>query len=799
MRPFRLILFFMAVISVFYSCRNHTLSDYPDEPGIFGLATTIKLSADTTYVVYTDFFPADPEVDSASINGEKVIVRKQVKTLVIPPRPENWPQISVLKIWTEGYVYSIPAKKSSRISYTFTFDPKGKAFQTAGLKANWNGWDAGKNPLTLEEGSWKTTLRLDPGDYQYLLVLDGKQTLDPYNPDSADNNNGGFNSVLKIRKPGEKPPSLVPVSAGNYSVYVKTDASFDKVIVLWQNYELGEQFYSVKENALKVSVPINAKHTDRTFLRIWVLNNEQASNELLIPLEKGKVVISTSQLTRTDWEGAIIYSLMVDRFFNGNKDNDKKVNSPEVDPRVDYFGGDIEGVQAKLNDGYFDTIGVNTLWLTPIYQNPEVPYGYYEVAKTKFSGYHGYWPITSTTIDHRFGNEESYSILISNLHASNMNILFDMVANHVHEEHHIIKTHPDWATPLKLPDGRLNVQLWDEQRLTTWFDVFMPSLDLESPAPAEFQSDSAMFWVEEYGIDGFRHDATKHIPESYWRLQTMKLKNRIMIPDNKRMYQVGETFGSRELIGSYVNSGQMDGQFDFDVYFDARGVFIQEEQSFEKLNTSILSSIEAYGDHHLMGNITGNHDLARFISLAGRSLSFSEDPKLAAWTKKIEVGDPVGYNRLQMMNALIMTIPGIPVIYYGDEIGLPGAGDPDNRRLMKFDSLSPDELKTRQIVSKLSRLRMENLALIYGTFEPLKVDKVTYVFLRRYLGYTAVVVFNKSRVKQKITFSLPAEGIKDKPVFHFQTGTVTTDGSVEITLGPASFAVLESMPFKAGR
>lgn len=791
MRIFRILFVFSIAAFLFQGCSNLTIKDYPDQPEIFGLASLIKLSPDTTLVLLTDFFPASPKADSAFLNAEPVAYNEKFKSLVIPPRPDQWPQISVLTVWVNGFNYAIPVKKSSKQNVEFSFDPKGKNYKSIGLRGNMNSWDATRNQLTLENGLWKTKFRLDPGDYQYLLVIDGKQTTDPNNPDTADNNSGGFNSILKIRTLGDEPPQIIPAKARKFKVEIKTTKPVDDYIIFWQNCRLDDHFYTYRDSVLTVSVPVNAKHLDRTFLRIWALQQNLASNELLIPLSHGQIVKSTSELYRTDWESAIVYSLMVDRFYNGNPENDKKLNLPEVNPAVDYFGGDIQGVLEKVDDGYFDTIGVNTLWLTPIYQNPEGPYGYYDVVKTKFSGYHGYWPITSTSVDHRFGDKDVYADLINSMHGSNMNILFDMVANHVHEEHHIIREHPDWATPLKLPDGRLNVQLWDEQRLTTWFDTFMPSLDLESEAPAEFQSDSAMFWVREFGIDGFRHDATKHIPESYWRLQTQKLKNQFMIPENKRMYQIGETFGSRELIGSYVNSGQMDGQFDFDVYFDARSVLIQEGQSFEKLNTSILSSLEAYGDHHLMGNITGNHDLARFISLAGGDLSFEEDPKLAAWTRKVEVGDPVGYKRLQLMNALIMTIPGVPVIYYGDEIGLPGAGDPDNRRMMKFGNLNSNELQTRQVVSHLTKIRKEHLALIYGTFEPLLVEKDVFVFMRRYFDDVVIVVFNKSAQQQKVELPLPS-GIKMKKMRNLLSPETEMEGDlIKIDLVPHSFGIIE--------
>ena len=187
-------------------------------------------------------------------------------------------------------------------------------------------------------------------------------------------------------------------------------------------------------------------------------------------------------------------------------------------------------------------------------------------------GYHGYWPISSSRVDRRFGDEALLKRLIDTAHAHGINVLLDYVANHVHQEHPLLVQHPDWITTLDLPDGRKNIRIWDEHRLTTWFDTFMPSLDLERPEVYQTMSDSALFWLEKFPLDGFRHDATKHIPEVFWRTLTRKIKERIVGPQGRSIYQIGETFGSRQLIGSYVGSGMIDAQFDFNFYFDARFV-----------------------------------------------------------------------------------------------------------------------------------------------------------------------------------------------------------------------------------
>ena len=113
--------------------------------------------------------------------------------------------------------------------------------------------------------------------------------------------------------------------------------------------------------------------------------------------------------------------------------------------------------------------------------------------------------------------------LIDKLHSKKMNILLDHVSNHVHKDHPVIKAHPEWATILNLPDGRLNLQLYDEYRLTTWFDTFLPTLDFSNPEAIDIMTDSALYWIENYGIDGFRHDATKHIQLDFWRSLSNKI------------------------------------------------------------------------------------------------------------------------------------------------------------------------------------------------------------------------------------------------------------------------------------
>jgi glycosidase len=134
---------------------------------------------------------------------------------------------------------------------------------------------------------------------------------------------------------------------------------------------------------------------------------------------------------------------------------------------------------------------------------------------TKFSAYHGYWPISFTQIDDHFGTPQEFDELVEMLHKTNKNILLDFVAHHVHEKAPFYLQHKENVTPLYLPDGSLNTERWDDHRLTTWFDVFLPTIDNSNPEVANIISDSAVWWLKTYNIDGFRHDAAKHVPLSF--------------------------------------------------------------------------------------------------------------------------------------------------------------------------------------------------------------------------------------------------------------------------------------------
>ncbi len=759
------------VVSIFTACHK-TYIEYPEKSQIIGLASPICLESGITEILLSDYFIDPSLVDSVSgLDSMKV----ENNVLIIPVDNNELNKIQALKFWIGGSAYSILAFEPRRINTEFIFDPHGKMYKKVQLSANFNNWNPSNTNLTLEEDKWKIILNLLPGTYQYKIVADDKQMIDPDNPDSVDNNIGGFNSLMTVidGDPQRLPQLLTSRHIAKY-IFVETKNEPIEVFALWQNYSVPIKILA--DGKVRVNIPEGAKKMKRSFIRVWSYNDDGPSNDILIPLEYGNVIENVDLLARDDWQSVIMYFIMVDRFNNGNKENDLAVDDPEIHFRANYQGGDIAGITEKLESGYFEELGFNTIWISPITQNPWEGYIEYPAPHNKYSGYHGYWPITFTTVDKRFGTSEDLQQLVDKLHQKDMNLLLDFVCNHVHEKNPIIQNNPDWATEVDLPDGTKNIRIWDEQRLTTWFDTFLPSLDLENPEVAALLVDSAMFWINEYGIDGFRHDATKHIPESFWRLLTMKVNQDVVIPEDRPVFQIGETFGSRELIGSYVASGKLNAQFDFNLYFDARDVFSNDQTSFRRLNNSILETFDYYGCHHMMGNITGNHDLARFISYASDALAFGEDDKAAGWSREIKVENKIGYKKLSMLTAFIMTIPGVPVVYYGDDIGMPGAGDPDNRRMMRFDKLTDYELEVKENLKKLAHLRNKNMALLYGDFETIHVDDNVYIYTRKYFDEYVVIAFNKSDQNKAVDFELP-EYLQSDNIKNNFSGSFVQDGN----------------------
>ncbi|GGH70177.1 alpha-amylase family glycosyl hydrolase [Phaeocystidibacter marisrubri] len=761
--------------------QNEPSVSYPENPVITKLATAIQLGNDGAEINEFDYLgkPADsvkyPE-------GVRVSLPDTLGFSYVEPE-KNLPMESVITLYSGGFGYDIIMHRSRRMEVEISV-PADMFDSAPTLFGTFNAWNRTADTMVLKGDSWTAVLELEPGIHEYKLFHNETEYENP-TADRVSNGMGGFNSIIEVKPKGEMPVELQ--TAGDLEegvINLENNLGPDqKLIVLWENYRLPEESISYEEEKIAVNIPVAAKTAGRSTLRFFSANEAGWTRELRVPLLDGKPIMDAAKLDRGDWNSARMYFMMVDRFANGDSTNDDPINSREVLPQADFRGGDIAGILQKLREGYFDQLGVNTIWLSPITRGPRDAWGLWNKGgvTTKFSAYHGYWPTSNTLIDSHFGNPELVHQLLDEAHAKGYNVVLDYVANHIHQNHPLYEQHPDWATSLYLPDGSLNTERWDDHRLTTWFDNHLPTLDLRKWEVVDPMTDSAITWVTDYDFDGFRHDATKHIDLLFWRTLTKKVKHRVTDVTGKEIYQIGETYGSPELIASYLSTGMLDAQFDFNAYDAIVGVLTDSAIPIERIVDVMNNSWNYYGQHNTMGYISGNQDRSRFISIASGDVSLSEDQKLAGYTRHIGKPSKEGYEKLALLQVFNHSIPGIPVIYYGDEYGSPGANDPDNRRLMKFDDLDADEVRLREWVSELERLRSSEMALVYGTAEIEAMDDRVIHITRRYLNTQIDIYINRSKEPIDLP-SIPSNAI-----------TLFGSRSIDGQLGGTSALILKTI------
>lgn len=487
------------------------------------------------------------------------------------------------------------------------------------------------------------------------------------------------------------------------------------------------------------------------------------------------------------WERGLLYYVFVDRFADG----DSSLNGSEGTNAwaTDYQGGDWRGVIERLD--YLEGLGVTALWLTAPQDNPAGAWGW--DCEANFSGYHGYWPSSPSAVEGHFGDEAVLRELIGAAHARGMRVIVDWVANHVHQDHPYYRDHPDWfADSPALCDDYNN---WNDIPETCWFDSFLPDIRYYDTGPLQQMVDDAITWAMDYDLDGYRVDAVKHMPHAlYYNLQSRvaeEIEHRSAGGDEE-FYTVGETFdGDRGLLASYIGEDQLDAQFDFPLYFTLRSTFITGGATLRDLEASFAESEGAYGGA-LMSTFLGNHDVERFVSVAaeGEQGVCNADGRLNDPAQPPAWDEP--YRRLRLAWTWLLTHPGLPLIYYGDELGMPGYQDPDNRQLMRFEGLSADEQATLEHVRALGRARLSYPALALGESTTWWEEDWVYARALSYEGQYALVIINLSWDDRSLSNGLSWAGLPEGSWTDILTGeSVSSSGdTLEVTVPAMSSVVL---------
>ncbi|MEK8022956.1 MAG: alpha-amylase family glycosyl hydrolase, partial [Candidatus Hydrogenedentota bacterium] len=686
-------------------------------------------------------------------------------------------------------VMTLAVGKRHRHKFSYTPETKLQKVVAAG---SFNGWSQDRTPLLDPDGdgTYEAFAMMDPGTHNYKFVVDGKWIADPSNPDKIDDGFQGFNSVIRVEgASGGNAPALYAAAMENWGWTIQCVPGADPVKEVAAIVEKEDGTSAVIEavaigngsgwKIMRAGIPDNA------WIRIVACDDKgRVSNT---------VRFRTSPPRAFDWNNAIVYYAFTDRFSNGNKENDMPVAHPDLMPQANWHGGDWRGIRDKIREGYFNDLGVNVLWLAPLNRNPSFAEREHDAPNRHYTGYHGYWPVSATEVEPHFGDAAELKALVADAHSRGIRVIADLVLNHVHESHPFVREHPEWIGSLTLPDGTMNLKMWDAHSYTTWFEPYLPDLNYDNEELVKTMFENAAWWAREYELDGFRLDAVKHIQPDIWRRFRVHLRNTIE-QERGPLYLVGETFRDRSGIMAFVGPNGLDGQFDFPLYDTLKSIFAQGNSGFAELEASLSASERTYGKESLMAPLVGNHDKSRFMAWADGDLPDPTQPdeEEAGWNNPPQVNDPANYSKLKMGLTFLLSIDGVPTVYYGDEFGMSGAGDPDNRRDMRFgDDLSLYEKSVKNYCAAMAKIRQEHPALRFGSRRPVLVEENRYAYIRAFFEDRVLVAFNRTAASTEFALDVAPE-FADGEYVNLVTGedVKVADGKAAFTLRARSAAVI---------
>ena len=462
--------------------------------------------------------------------------------------------------------------------------------------------------------------------------------------------------------------------------------------------------------------------------------------------EEQLAVFWTGAQSEFIWEDALIQMVMIDRFVNGNTSNDGLTSGSSFE--ADWQGGDLQGVTQMIESGYFENLGINAIWLSPLNTNPNGSFiamdGVHRV-----SGYHGYWPVEPRQVNPRFGGEEALDELVRVAHSRGMRVIADFTINHVHEDHIYFKEHPEWFN-----DGCLCGTSgcdWTERRLDCLFMSYMPDIDWSNEEARDQMVSDALWWIERFDLDGLRIDAVKHVDDEAITALSTAINERFEMTGND-VYLKGETamgWSGHSLednqeqyatINQYISEDGLDGQADFVLYHAVvDNVFSKQHMDYRHLDYWTNRSQDQYVQGAVMTPYIGSHDTPRIISRIE-----NDGTQWNQWSDQETPGVPPdwAYARLEQSLGWLLTTPGAPVIYMGDEFGMHGGADPDNRRMLNFN-LTSEQQDLHDFTALLGQFRLENEALRRGVYSTYYADANILAYEMTSEGQELLVVLNR--------------------------------------------------------
>lgn len=589
-------------------------------------------------------------------------------------------------------------------------------------------WDGFRRPGASPEavsGGWRAArFELPKGEYRYAIVEDGVWLADRERATTAELDG---REVSWVAVPDCSVPKItVDAVRASESGEATIDATFLAGTRARASLDPGSVVARLRDGR---AVPASA---DPTTGRVAVSLSGLARGKHTVTLTardrdgvEAEDAIATVWIEREPFEprDAILYQVVVDRF--------RGPSGPLAPPRTPSAraGGTLSGVLAALESGEITALGANTIWLSPLYKNPEGEFAGKD--GRLYSSYHGYWPIDPRAIDARFASEAELDRFMAAAHARGLRVLFDVVPNHVHEQHAYLREHPAWFERRGCVCG-VGACDWASNIKDCWFAPYLPDLDWSRPDLARTVTDDVRYWLDRWDGDGVRIDAVPMVPRFATRRILDGVRSRYAHPGSAPLL-IGENFtgpGGYSLLRYDLGPHGLDGSFHFPLMWTLREVVAAEQKGLAEVEASFRAGEEAWRNSGAtMGLMIGNHDVSRFATAsAGQE---GED----AWLPAPQPTSARVYGKQRLGLGLVLTLPGAPVIYYGDEVGLAGRGDPDCRRVMPADSeLSAAQITTREAVRKLGTARACVRALRRGEMRTLASAPEHLAFAREIAG-----------------------------------------------------------------
>ncbi len=458
-----------------------------------------------------------------------------------------------------------------------------------------------------------------------------------------------------------------------------------------------------------------------------------------------------------DWDEAVVYFMMTDRFFDGNESNNTASGADTYgdNPGL-YHGGDFAGVTAKLD--YLQDLGVNTIWITPIVENikgvavtdegsKDVPYN---------AAYHGYWASDFTKLNPTLGTTGEFETMISEAHKRGMRIMVDIVVNHA--GYGTESTFADMLRDKSVSEG--DIKSWQSG---------LPDFATENADVRAKLVEWQTAWMMDYGVDYFRVDTVKHVDSTTWAA----LKNSTT-KVNSSFKMIGEYFGAGYASnGSSLGTGQMDADLDFDFNDQATSFVSGNISSVEKFLSARNSALN---NTYMTGQFLSSHDEDGFKAALMNGKKYTEDEATSA---------------ALVAATLQLTAKGIPVIYYGEEVGLSGLNNypyQTNRYDMDFSKATKDNVTYQHYKNLLSIRNAYTDVFARGSRTVVaSSDEEGYdVVSRSYGGTTLYVGMNINDTAKEVKVPVNANaGDTVKNLYDGKTYTVSSDKTVTVSIPAA--------------